>query len=79
MTNLGEPRFSKRNILFQAPQIQQFSQRTREVGCGFIDDHPAILHALAVGKAGKTKNEMVTGFHNGPQRFIFFIIFAAWK
>lgn len=27
-----------------------------------LDGNPAILHALAVGMAGKTKNEMVTGF-----------------
>ena len=27
-----------------------------------LDGNPAILHALAVGMAGKTKNEMITGF-----------------
>ena len=27
-----------------------------------MDGNPAILHALAVGMAGKTKNEMITGF-----------------
>lgn len=27
-----------------------------------LDGNPAILHALAVGMAGKTKDEMITGF-----------------